>query len=407
MKEKRSVRTSEVKYHFQTQSFEFVFQWLLGMHTNGGSEIGETFFAASKIEEGNPASWNKVWTELGQRVEARGQASLNCGHRVSARESYLRAYCYYRAPLAFMDPNKDPRFKPSWEKAVGCFRQACALFDPPLEAIAIPFEGNMLPGYFLKASQDSQPRKTLIMIGGGDTFVEDLYLFIGPLGVKRGYNVLMVDLPGQGILPLEGLYFRPDAEIPMGAVVDYALARPDVDPQQLVAFGISGGGYLVPRAATKDKRIKALVACSAITDFYDYWTQDPALLRFARNEFSFLMQVLKRLLKLEPLLLMLESYEWRWGVAPLAPFLEAQRLYHFDPAEISCPVLMLIGEREYAEKLASHAQQHQMLERVAHPRKQLVITPANEGADSHAVGTNLSLMSQLVFDWLDETLERL
>lgn len=35
----------------------------------------------------------------------------------------------------------------------------------------------------------------------------------------------------------------------------------------------------------------------------------------------------------------------------------------------------------------------------------LVVTPGNEGADSHAVGTNLSLMSRLVFDWLDEVLD--
>ena len=34
---------------------------------------------------------------------------------------------------------------------------------------------------------------------------------------------------------------------------------------------------------------------------------------------------------------------------------------------------------------------------------QYVVTPREEGADTHAIGTNLSLMSQIVFDWLDET----
>jgi hypothetical protein len=40
--------------------------------------------------------------------------------------------------------------------------------------------------------------------------------------------------------------------------------------------------------------------------------------------------------------------------------------------------------------------------KIANPNKKLVITPADEGADSHAAGTNLSLVSAIVFDWLDE-----
>jgi hypothetical protein len=39
------------------------------------------------------------------------------------------------------------------------------------------------------------------------------------------------------------------------------------------------------------------------------------------------------------------------------------------------------------------------------PIKRLIVTPQNEGADGHAIATNLSLMSQLVFDWLDEVFE--
>lgn len=34
-----------------------------------------------------------------------------------------------------------------------------------------------------------------------------------------------------------------------------------------------------------------------------------------------------------------------------------------------------------------------------------MVLPRNEGADSHAGGTNLSLVAQLVFDWLDELFE--
>lgn len=92
--------------------------------------------------------------------------------------------------------------------------QAAPLFDPPVEPCPIPFEGKSLPAYFLRPDSSGRQRKTLIMIGGGDTFVEDLILYIGPAALKRGCNVLVVDLPGQGILPSEGLPMRPDAEGP-------------------------------------------------------------------------------------------------------------------------------------------------------------------------------------------------
>lgn len=91
-------------------------------------------------------------------------------------------------------------------------------------------------------------RKTLIMIGGGDTYCEELCLYVGPAALRRGYNVKVADLPGQGDLPFHGLPMQPDAETPMAAVVDAALSQPDVDGDRLAAFGISAGGYLVPRA---------------------------------------------------------------------------------------------------------------------------------------------------------------
>jgi alpha-beta hydrolase superfamily lysophospholipase len=115
------------------------------------------------------------------------------------------------------------------------------LHTPPIETFEIPFEDGALSGYFLKPDDDMKPRKTLMMFGGGDTFVEDLYFYIGPAGLKRGYNVFIVDLPGQGILPYGDLVMRADAEVPLKAVVDHVLSYPQVDRERLAAFGISAG----------------------------------------------------------------------------------------------------------------------------------------------------------------------
>jgi alpha-beta hydrolase superfamily lysophospholipase len=399
----QSWRTSEVKYHFKTTGFEFVFQWILGMQTHGASEVGESFYAAAQVKEGDTASWVWAWQALAERIEQRAATSLAGGHLVSAREAYLRAYTYYRAAFAFIDPFHQAEVTPLWQHAVQCFRQAAALLTPPLEVIEIPFEGHSLPAYFLKLAARTGRGKTLLMISGADTFVEDLYFFVGPAALKRDYNLLIVDLPGQGALPYQGLPWRPDAETPIANVLDYLLARPDVDPERLAAFGISAGGYLVPRAATVDARIKACVACSLISDFHAYTMQSPAMASLAKHETSWTTRLLVKLRRLEPSLMLLNAYVWRWGVHSLAQLVEALRPYHFEPARIACPLLLLMGEKEFHTAPTSRRQQEDALAQAANPRKELILTSAAEGADAHAIATNMSLMAQLVFDWLDET----
>ncbi|WP_291407605.1 prolyl oligopeptidase family serine peptidase [Actinophytocola sp.] len=229
--------------------------------------------------------------------------------------AYLRAYTYQRLALLYL-PVTDSSYQSWWQQAVRCFRDGAALLDTPVDPVTIPFDGTVLPGYFLKSDDSPGRHRTLIMVGGGDTFVEDLYFYIGPAAVKRGYQVLIVDLPGQGELPFAGLPMRADAEAPMGAVVDYLLDRPDVDPDTLAAFGVSGGGYFVPRAATRDPRIKACVAASAIPDFREYTTQgDPRAERYARRLGSSLYQSILALMgrRLRARLILVETYQWRWG----------------------------------------------------------------------------------------------
>ena len=48
--------------------------------------------------------------------------------------------------------------------------------------------------------------------------------------------------------------------------MDYLASRPDVDPEQIGAFGFSMGGSTTLLAAARDPRIKALAADSAWSD---------------------------------------------------------------------------------------------------------------------------------------------
>lgn len=48
----------------------------------------------------------------------------------------------------------------------------------------------------------------------------------------------------------------------MKPVLDFACKHPNVDTSRLAVYGISNGGYFVPRTAVYDKRIKAVVVSS-------------------------------------------------------------------------------------------------------------------------------------------------
>lgn len=401
---KNFVRGADIRYRFRRGGFDFWLQWALACQTHGGSAAGECFSVASRIRDGDPDSWVRAWSAMGERLEEHAVSALDRGHVVSAREAYLRAYTYQRLALLYL-PVTDSSYQPRWQQAVRCFRDGAALLDTPVDPVTIPFDGTVLPGYFLKSDDSPGRHRTLIMVGGGDTFVEDLYFYIGPAAVKRGYQVLIVDLPGQGGLPFAGLPMRADAEVPVAAVVDYLLDRPDVDPDTLAAFGVSGGGYFVPRAATRDPRIKACVAASAIPDFREYMTQgDPRAGRYARRLDSPLYQSILALMgrRLRARLILVEAYQWRWGLDTAAEWLETLRAFTFDPAEINCPLLLLIGESEYGTAQVSRAQQHRCLDQARSSRKDLIVCSYADGGWGHALVTNLSLMSRLVFDWLDE-----
>ena len=74
-------------------------------------------------------------------------------------------------------------------------------------------------------------RETLRVLG--DRFAEELYFWGGaPVATRRGYHVLLIDQPGQGITPFDGLYTRADAEVPVRAMVDYLCSRQEGEPSR-------------------------------------------------------------------------------------------------------------------------------------------------------------------------------
>lgn len=114
-----------------------------------GADIGECLSTAYRIKESDFESWYNEWLKTAKRVYNYAQECLKNGHKVSARESFLRASNYYRVAEFFIIDPQDARSVETWKSSKECFRQAAQLFSPAFEPIQIPYEKTTLPGYFL------------------------------------------------------------------------------------------------------------------------------------------------------------------------------------------------------------------------------------------------------------------
>ncbi len=274
-----------------------------------------------------------------------------------------------------------------------------ALLDVPLRAIEVPFEGGTLPGYYLE--QDPPPRPTVLMIGGGDTFREDLFYFAGYPGWKRGYHVLMVDLPGQGKTPAHAMHFRVDAAKPIGAALDWLEAHATVQPQQIAVYGVSGGGYFTAQAVAADPCLQAWIASTPIFD----------MAKVFEREFDSALKtpgwLLNTVMRLEGAVnasaeLNLKKYAWQFGSSDFKQAIEGvlQEAIPVDYGRITCPALLLMGESEGAEL----KRQTQVVYEALRARGQDVTLyefVKEDGADAHCQVNNLRLAHLVIFDWLD------
>jgi hypothetical protein len=120
------------KTYFDHKDMDSYFSWIVGRHVFGGSQKEECFDATSRILDGDPHSWHQEWAKLARRVEDQAKIALQVGAILNARDAYLRACTYYRAPLFIMNP-KDSTFHEYFHKMQYCFQQAVDLFTLPVE----------------------------------------------------------------------------------------------------------------------------------------------------------------------------------------------------------------------------------------------------------------------------------
>jgi pimeloyl-ACP methyl ester carboxylesterase len=304
-------------------------------------------------------------------------------------------------------PHTDGRCDKYLALTRGYFQKAAQLFSPPIEVIKIPFGNAQLPAYFLSAGQSKCP--TLIAVNGADSSNEELVHWIGFAAVARGWNFFVFEGPGQwsALQMNPGLYFRPDYEAPVKAVVDYLLQRDEVDPDKIALIGYSLGGVLAARVAAYEKRISATICAGLVVDVNDAVTADmPGWLRRSPDfVFDSLFGLVETFSKRNAALL--NHFMWMFGVSKFREMVEAWKPFNINglAPQIQKPLLVIAGEQEYTqvkEKVIMDVLR--FLKDVTGPVSVHQFDFTEGWAGSHCQIGALSQIQAVVFDWLDHTL---
>lgn len=387
--------------------YDYEIRATLGLSGGGASDPGEVLAATSAIKKGDHRGWFAAWNGLAERTFATAQAASAARHRISAAEASLRASVYFGVAVNAISGLADtsalaPTFakqQEAWESFID---------HTPVDAtrVAIPYETSTLPGYFFRPDASAATGSTLIAVNGSDGSLAALWGSTVSAALERGYNVLMFDGPGQQSQLFEhNIPFRPDWENVLTPVYDFVAGLDGVDPTRIAVYGISQGGYWVPRALAFEHRFAAAIADPGVVDVSTSWTGHlpKSLIRVLdekKNEKFDREMALG--LKLSPETARTWNFRARpYGTTGYAETLEAVRLYTVadHAAKIATPLLITDPEGEQfwpgqSERLAD----------LTPTVSTVVHFTAAEGANEHCEPLGRALTAQRMFDWLDEKL---
>ncbi|KAH8688778.1 Alpha/Beta hydrolase protein [Talaromyces proteolyticus] len=291
------------RYYFHDSNMDLFLVGAIGWGPAGGLSIGEAFYVASQIADGDADSWSRAFESQGIAQSMQADVWQRRGAIQAAGEMRLKAFACYRMAWQFVAPGE--RFTALYRAHEKLFDQAMIQLSFPVTRFAVSYGGGKLPDRFL-----SQGR----------------YLF------ERGYSIALVDLPGQGIFQEQGLHWEPAVEKPIAAVIDELIASFGVKPRKLALLGMSIGVYFACRAAAHEPRLAAVIATTPLPHPLELFE------KVAKQDAE--ATVSQAAQKNREVIL------WKAGVSDLSELAQRWEGMIADPKKVHMPFLSVLGEQE-------------------------------------------------------------
>ena len=195
----------------------------------GGADFGECAETVRRVAGGGVDFWHREWRATADALVSDADESAAAGHRVSAREAYLRACTYYRT--SYM-----PLFGARQTSRCGTRSRARPLrsrrrsrcgrrWSSPSRSRSRTVRRSL--GCSPCGGDSRRPRATIVHVNGYDSNSHEMFVAHVSAALRRGYNVLLFDGPGQGrTLIRDGVPMRPDWEKRRSPTVSAKTASP-------------------------------------------------------------------------------------------------------------------------------------------------------------------------------------
>ncbi|CAN5447050.1 hypothetical protein BH10PSE16_BH10PSE16_11080 [soil metagenome] len=385
---------------FRDQAFHFQTLRVLNNIHADGADTAEVLETIGHIREGDTQSWFDAWEATASRMLERAGRT---GDARSRGQALLRAHNYLRTAEFFLPPS-DPKRPISFQRNVEAFYAGLDALGVARDRMQIPYGPNHLNAIFYPGPPGAHDRPLLVLCGGFDSTLEELYFVLVPAAHERGFSVLTFEGPGQGtVLRQQRLTFTPKWEVPTAAVLDAHFAAYPRRAKTIL-IGMSMGGYLASRAAAFDRRIDGVVAFDVLFDFgaVARSTIPPIALRLrARHADALLDRLIATKARLSPgFAWSLANGQWVLGTTSAMETLEVLEGYTLAPVagRIEADVLILAGGEDHFIPATQAAEFARALT-AARSVRTIVYDRASGGAEHCQMGAQ-SLWHADLFDWI-------
>jgi pimeloyl-ACP methyl ester carboxylesterase len=214
-------------------------------HPCAGVTGEEAREALANLKSLDPDDWAAVWSALGDRHAERAEAARDPAAAAQGWRHAVDLYLFARFPF-----DSSPGKAAAQTKMLAAFAKLGALQDPPIERVAIPFDGKTVAAY-LRLPKGAGPWPVVITVGGLDSRKEHAALRNAAY-LDHGIASLAFDMPGTGesrVVPA-----APGAEGLFSSALDFIATRRALDASRVAIYGSSWGGHWAARLGFSERQ---------------------------------------------------------------------------------------------------------------------------------------------------------
>jgi dienelactone hydrolase len=205
------------------------------------------------------ADIHREFAAAAMRRERLSEEAEADGRSVEAREhAFLAAILWGNSQWPLF--GNSPLVVGLGERKTTCFDRFIRHAPHPVRRVEVPFGEATLPGILHLPRFGQAPFPLFIQIGGMDSFKEHQVAMYGDKVLERAIARLAVEIPGQGVALERGLFVTETSAAEAGrAIVDWARAEADLQPDGIVVAGNSFGSFWATQIAAA---VDGLAGCA-------------------------------------------------------------------------------------------------------------------------------------------------